>query len=212
MAHTTDRPAARNPAAMLLGATGTGKTPLGEIIAARGLWGDRCLHFDFGASLRGLVGRNHPNHLFSQQEVGFLRDVLDSGALLEDEHFPLAARLLRSFMAAHGAEGRTRIVLNGLPRHVGQAEAIDRILHVDAVIHLACSSEAVFQRIESNIAGDRTERVDDDPEAIRQKLAIFNQRALPLLEHYRLRGARIETIQVTTHTTPQQVWDELQQR
>jgi len=45
----------RNPAVLLLGPTGAGKTPLGEMIEARGLWGMSCLHFDFGANLRAVV-------------------------------------------------------------------------------------------------------------------------------------------------------------
>ncbi|MEE8450650.1 MAG: hypothetical protein V3R99_02015 [Thermoguttaceae bacterium] len=51
----------RNRAALLLGPTGAGKTPLGRLIEQRGLWGVRCLHFDFGDNLREVVRRNRPD-------------------------------------------------------------------------------------------------------------------------------------------------------
>ena len=202
----------KNPAALLLGPTGAGKTPLGEMIARRGLWRAQCLHFDFGANLRDAVDRNPPHELLSPQDVEFLRMVLRSGALLEDEHFPIARRILQSFMAARGAEPQTCIVLNGLPRHVGQARAIDPILDVRTVVYLQCSGETILRRIRTNIGGDRTGRADDDLEAIRNKLTIFNQRTAPLLEHYGRQRTRIETIEVAAAMTPRQMWEILHQR
>ena len=67
-----------NRAALLLGPTGSGKTPLGDIIAQRGLWGANCRHFDFGANLRAIVQRNRPDHLISQQDIDFLGQVLEA--------------------------------------------------------------------------------------------------------------------------------------
>jgi len=206
-----------NRAILLLGPTGAGKTPLGELMQERGLWRAKCLHFDFGANLREVAG-SHPSPFpvgegaISRRDLEFLRRVLESGTLLENEHFPIAERILRWFMAQHGADRQTRIVLNGLPRHVGQARAIDFILDLEAVVHLECSSETALRRIQANVGGDRTGRVDDDLAAIREKLRIFNQRTAPLLEYYRRRGARIETVEVTAGMTPEQIWEVLDQR
>ncbi len=199
---------AKNRAILLLGPTGAGKTPLGKIIEQRGLWQTRCVHFDFGANLRDLVYRNQPSETIGRQDIDFLREVLDSGALLEDEHFPIAERILKSFLAARAADRQTYIVLNGLPRHVGQARAVDSILDVRAVVHLVCSSETVIERIRTNVGGDRSGRVDDDLQAVRNKLAIFNRRTATLLEHYDRQGARIVTLDVTTaDLTPVQMWE-----
>ena len=199
----------KHRAVVLLGPTGSGKTPLGETIRRRGLWGNECLHFDFGENLRDVVARNRPDKLIGREEIEFLRGALQSGALLEDEHFPIAERVLRRFMVAEGAGRQTQIVLNGLPRHVGQARAIDAILDVHALIYLECSIETVVRRIRINVGGDRTERPDDDPAAIRNKLAIFHRRTAPLVEHYRRRGATIETLEVTAEMTPEQAWSGL---
>ena len=199
----------RPRAVLLLGPTGSGKTPLGEVVERRGLWRARCLHFDFGANLRDVVARNRPDEWIGRQDLDFLEGVLRSGALLENEHFPIAERILRRFMAARGADQRTWIVLNGLPRHVGQARAIDPILDIEAVVLLECTSETVIARIRANVGGDRTGRPDDDLEAIRRKLAIFDRRTTPLLEHYGRRGARIVAVKITAAMTPEQAWDSL---
>ena len=199
-------------AVLLLGPTGSGKTPLGETIRRRGLWGAKCLHFDFGENLREVVARDRPDDLIGREDIEFLRGVLQTGALLEDEHFPVARRVLRRFMATEGADRQTLILLNGLPRHVGQARAIDAILDVHALIYLQCSTETVIRRIRNNVGGDRTERVDDDPAAIHNKLAIFRRRTAPLVEYYRGRGATIETLEVTAAMTPEQAWSELNGR
>ena len=108
-------------AVLLLGPTGSGKTPLGEIIEQRGLCGTPCRHFDFGANLRDVVSRDRTDGQIGRAEIDFLKGVLQSGTLLEDEHFPIARRILQSFINHNGVDGTTRIVLNGLPRHAGQA-------------------------------------------------------------------------------------------
>ncbi len=197
---------------ILLGPTGSGKTPLGDLIAERGLWRKNCLHFDFGANLRRIVERNRPDRLFSREDIDFLRKVLQTGALLGDEHFPIAERILTSFLARHRADAETLVVLNGLPRHVGQAEAIDSILDVRAVVHLRCSSEIILARIRGNVGGDRAGRRDDDLESIRRKLALFAERTAPLLDHYQRLGVRIEPIDVSATMTPGQMWGALNRR
>ena len=206
MTEPTPSPLKRCSAVLLLGPTGSGKTPLGDLLATRGWQGRRCLHFDFGAELRRLVQANRPGEIVSQNEIDFLRRVLDSGALLEDEHFPLAARILGAFLLAHDAEEDTWVVLNGLPRHAGQARAVEAIVRVRGVVQLQCSAETVLARIRGNAGGDRAGRIDDDPPAVGRKLATFRERTAPLVMHYRRQGAWVETIAVTADMTPEQMW------
>ena len=199
-------------ALLLVGPTGSGKTPLGDRIAERGLWRTACVHFDFGANLRFLVEQDRPDELVGPDDLRFLRGVLRSGALLENEHFPLAARIFASFLARSGAEQRTLVVMNGLPRHVGQAEAVDAIVDVVAVVHLRCSTEVILERLRTDVGGDRAGRVDDDLESVRRKLVLFSERTAPLLAHYRHAGAPIETIDVTATATPDEMWETLDRR
>jgi adenylate kinase family enzyme len=199
----------RLPAILLLGPTGSGKTPLGELLEARGLNGRKCAHFDFGENLRQIVARGRPDELVSSQDIDFLRGVLERGALLEDKDFSIAQRILRSFINRRAAGGDALVVLNGLPRHVGQAEDVSEILDVRLIVRLECSSATAFARIASNTGGDRTDRVDDNAEAIRQKLLVFAQRTAPLIEYYRNRGVRVVRLETTADTTPEQVWEML---
>lgn len=195
----------RPSAILLVGPTGSGKTPLGEELERRGLGGRCCRHFDFGAQLRAVVGGSPPPGL-SARDIEFLRGVLDRGALLEDEHFPIAETILQAFLTAHPAD---RVVLNGLPRHVGQSKDVDRLVDVEVVVELQCSAQVVLERIRTNAGGDRADRIDDDLDAIRHKLAIFTDRTAPLIEHYRARGARIVSIPIAADTTAETAWQAL---
>jgi len=202
----------KQPAVLLLGPTGSGKTPLGNELEARGLWGRRCVHFDFGENLRQIVAAGRPDAHVARRDIEFLKDVLRSGALLEDERFPLAERILRRFLVQREVDAAAFVVLNGLPRHVGQATALDAILDVQTVIYLHCSPETVLARVRSNVGGDRAGRADDDLLALQRKLATFCERTAPLLDHYRRQNARIETIEVTADMTAEQMRDILERR
>jgi adenylate kinase family enzyme len=197
-------------AILLLGPTGSGKTPLGQVLEERGLWGHGCLHFDFGANLREIVAREEPDAFVGADDIVLLRRMVREGLLLEDEHFPLATRILGRFLARHSPCPSMWIVLNGLPRHLGQAKALESIVEVRAVVYLSCSAPVVAERILHNTGGDRDQRDDDAPAAIQRKLAIFTERTAPLLDHYRSHQVRIETIEVTPRTTAEEMWWTLQ--
>ena len=199
----------RFPAILLLGPTGSGKTPLGQWIESHGLHGLKCVHFDFGENLRNVVAANSPTETFTTADLAFLRRVLDSGALLEDEHFVLAERILRDFLARRCTNAATCVVLNGLPRHAGQAQAIDAIVDVQKVVCLECSSEVVVERLIGNTGGDRDGRTDDDFDRVRKKLELYRQRTVPLVDYYRTRGMPIQTISVTAATTAAQAFGNL---
>jgi adenylate kinase len=195
----------QQPAVVLLGPTGSGKTPLGALLEQKGLSGRRCAHFDFGQELRAVAARSEPDGHVTMKDVHFVRHVLDTHALLEDKDFPLAGRILDSFLRARRADANTIVVMNGLPRHVGQAEALDAQIAVRAVIVLECPPETVRRRIAANAGGDRADRVDDDATAIERKLRTFTQRTLPLIDYYRQRGAELVTIPVTAAMTAEEM-------
>lgn len=199
-----------NRAILLLGPTGAGKTPFGQYLQTHRFQGHRCAHFDFGAQLRAVAaGETRPAEL-TDADLAVITHALSTGALLEDEQFPIAAKILRAFAVHQHVTDADRIVLNGLPRHVGQARDVDRIVTVTDVIRLDCSAEVVHQRIRLNSGGDRTGRADDDLPAIARKLLIFQQRTLPLVEHYRSQGVRLHLLTVDVQTTPHELCQQLQ--
>jgi len=195
----------RLKAILLLGPTGSGKTPLGNIIEKKGFGGQRCYHFAFGENLRLMAKSEEPDKRFAPEEISFINEVLANGALLENEHFYLARKILDWFIERNHIAADRLVVLNGLPRHLGQAKEIDSILDIETVIHLACSPEVVLARIKNNSGGDRTDRIDDNTAEVQSKIAIFNQRTAELLKHYRSIETRIIKISVFANTTPEDV-------
>ena len=194
---------------VLLGPTSAGKTPLGDRLAERGLWGRRVVHLDFGRQLRALAAGAWRVAALSAEDVAFVRDVLERGALFENETFSIPQRIIEAFVREAGLAQSDLLVLNGLPRHADQAADINRLLHVAGVIHLDCSAATVAARIRSNVGGDRTGRVDDDPGLVRRKLAIFHERTAPLLDHYRRKGVSVVTLEIGPATTPDELIDDI---
>lgn len=181
---------------VLVGPTGSGKTPLGEYLEKYGFIGRRCLHFDFGHHLRMVVSGQEPTPMLTQKDVEFIVGALESGALLEDEQFHIAERILKNYLSFHTATQDDFVILNGLPRHEGQARDIARLVNVRAVIMLECTPAAVLERIDSNIEGDRKSRMDDTIGAITHRLKVFVQRTMPLMDYYEKLGARIVRVTV----------------
>jgi len=194
-------------AILLLGPTGSGKTPLGEMLQRRGLWGRRCAHFDFGANLRRIAAGSRCAGL-TPGERAVIRRALRTGALLQDGEFPIALKILRSFVARR-AEPADWLVLNGLPRHAGQARGITPVARVSLVVRLLCSPATALRRIRRNVAGDRTGRTDDSPAEVRRKLRLFAGRTAPLLDHYAEAGIQVRCVRVGVATRAEDVWREL---
>jgi adenylate kinase len=197
-------------AVLLIGATGSGKSPLGDWLESRGLWGRRCCHFDFGARLRSIAEGCDPR--FTADEIRFIRDVLHSGALLENESFPLALRILNNFVADRKLGRDDLLIMNGLPRHRGQAAAIARHVAFIAVVELKCPAPIVQERVRQNSGGDRTDRPDDTGELIGRKLALFEQRTRPLLDFYRSRSVPVVPLEVGSQTGPSELCAQLADR
>lgn len=190
-------------AILLVGPTGSGKTPSGDFLENTGLNGYTCHHFDFGEHLRQTVANGHPD--ISETDRRFLQTVLRDGALLENDRFYLAETILRGFIKDRGVNESDALVLNGLPRHVDQADDVCSLVDIVQVICLDCPPEVICDRIKQNSGGDRTGRMDDDLEAIAVKLDIFKQRTVPLLDYFRNRGVPIQTICVNAITQPRDV-------
>jgi adenylate kinase len=189
-------------AILLLGPSGVGKTPLGDAVGLRGLFDRLCRHLDFGAELRRAVSGGEQSDPYSPSELDFIHGVLVRGLLLEDQHFPLAEKIISLFLKRANFSQTDILVLNGIPRHEGQARDIERVAMVHAVVVLDCSAEEVLKRIEGNVGGDRTERVDDNIELIGRKLKTFRERTTPLIEHYEKKGRKIYRLSITGSTTP----------
>ena len=189
---------------LLIGPTGSGKTPLGRLLEKRGFGGRRCLHFDFGGSLRRCAG--NPGFL-TPAEMRVVKHSLETGSLLEDRHFGIALKLLNAFLEERRADDNTLIVLNGLPRHTGQAVALESYIDIRLIVNFECSPETARERIRLNAGGDRAGRSDDTPEEIRKRADIFLERTGPLLEHYKRLCVPVIEVAIEAETTAEDTYE-----
>ncbi len=195
-------------ALLLIGPTGSGKSPLGDQLGSRGFLGRPCLHLDFGAELRGAVAGGTGGR-YTGDELLFLRGVLERGLLLENEHFALAKKIITSALERSGFSSRHLLVLNGIPRHAGQARDMASVARVHAVIELDGTADVIYRRLHTNIGGDRTERSDDDHALVAKKLAIFHERTASLVDHYQRSGSVVYRIAVGAATTTAEHYERL---
>jgi len=191
------------PAILLLGPTGSGKTPLGELLDSEGLAGRECHHFDFGECLRAIGAPGAAGGAFTSDEITLVRGLIESGALLEDEDFPVARRIFEAFVTERQVRPPDLVVLNGLPRHVGQAVRFEaeELAEVGIVVYLSCVAEVVLERVRADAGGDRAGRDDDGAEAVRRRVAVFAERTAPLVKHYRASGVPVIELQVGPATS-----------
>jgi adenylate kinase len=84
-------------------------------------------------------------------------------------------------------------ILDGFPRTVPQAEALDELLKkkhmkLDAVIELRVNESALLQRVETRAAETRARgeevRIDDTPEVLTKRLASYRSQTEPLIHYY----------------------------
>jgi adenylate kinase family enzyme len=130
---------------------------------------------------------------------------------LEDDQFSIAVKLLNGFVEEKKLQSDDLLLLNGLPRHEGQATALEGILHVVAVINLECRTDVVWRRIRENRGGDRLAREDDHESAVAKKLLIYRERTSRLLDHYRSKGVKVLPVQVEVDTQSAAIAGQLEQ-
>ena len=189
------------PSLLLMGPTGSGKTPLGDEIERRGLNGRRCVHFDFGANLRAAAADPGSWDMLTAEELESVRTSLATGALFEDKDMPMIVKILSRFAERRGLTAGSLLILNGLPRHRRQAESLAGVVAVERIIQLEASAGVIRGRLRLDPGGDRAARIDDSLEAVERRLADFHERTLPLLDLYRERGVPVHALAVTADMT-----------
>jgi adenylate kinase len=198
-------------AVILLGPSGSGKTPLGRILEETGVAGGRrVFHFDFGACLRSANAHPESWPCLTASDSEIIRRSLETGSLLEDSEFHLALKILQTAAEKRNTDDAL-IVLNGIPRHLGQAAFLEPLLRVIEIVFLECPPSVLSARIRGNSGGDRTGRPDDAEEAVSRRWMVFEERTRPLLDHYASKGIRIIRIPVSSEDTGESLFEKLHQ-
>jgi len=200
------------PSWLLVGPTGSGKTPLGDELERRGFLGRRCVHFDFGANLRTIAAAPEGANVFTAQELESVRTSLATGALFEDKDMPMIVKIVERFAEARDLTPDFLLVLNGLPRHRRQAEGLAGVVEVERIIQLEAPAAVIRERIRLDPGRDRATRADDGLEAVERRLAVFRERTVPLVSYYRERRALIVEILVTPSMTAAEAYRALVER
>src|ERR1700722_20310599 len=162
---------------ILLGPPGAGKgTQSQRLIHRYGL-----VQLSTGEMLRAAVAAQTPVGLKA-------KDIMASGGLVPDEMvIGIISDRIDQPDAAKG------FILDGFPRTVPQAEALDELLkkkHIklDAVIELRVNESALLQRVETRVAEMRARgeevRIDDTPEVLTKRLASYRSLTEPLIHYY----------------------------
>jgi len=112
--------------------------------------------------------------------------IMARGELVPDE---ITIRMIEWRLAEPDAE--TGFILDGFPRNLAQAEALDEMLRrigrdLDAILFFDLPDAVALARMEGRARDEG--RADDTPEAMRRRLAIYHEQTVPVVEHYRTTG------------------------
>lgn len=160
---------------LLLGVQGSGKgTQAKRIASDYGI-----AHIATGDILRSAIANG--------SELGRrVKPILESGELVPDD---LMIELIRERLQSEDAENG--YVLDGFPRTMPQAEALDSMLSeigrpLSVVFELQVPDHVAVERLHKR--AEEEGRADDTPEAIEKRLELYHSETEPLVGHYRLRG------------------------
>ena len=162
---------------ILLGPPGSGKgTQAQRLVKRYGI-----VQLSTGELLRAAVAAQTPVGLKA-------KDVMASGGLVPDD---IVIGIISDRLDQPDA--KAGFILDGFPRTVRQAEALDELLKkkhmkLDAVIELRVNESALLERVESRVAEMRARgeevRIDDTPEVLIKRLASYRSLTEPLIHYY----------------------------
>jgi adenylate kinase len=160
---------------LFLGPPGSGKGTQARLLAER----LSILTISTGDILREAVRQGSP---LGKQ----VQEVMERGDLVPD---PTMIDLIRERLAAPDA--RNGFILDGFPRTVAQALALEKLLAgngkaISAVINFSVPEAVLEERLRGRSGAEH--RPDDRPEAVAERLLVYHEKTEPLVQFFRDRG------------------------
>ena len=201
---------------ILLGAPGAGKgTQATRISDAYGL-----PHISTGDIFR--------ENIKNQTEIGLLaKSFIDKGQLVPDE---VTCKIVEGRIAK--PDCKDGYMLDGFPRTIAQAEALDKITKIDLVINIDVDFSLLLDRLCGRrvckdcggsyhvsslngetkcvrCGGELYQRKDDNPETVQSRLDVYNAQTAPLIEYYTKKGI---IFNVNGSNSPEDVYAEVSKK
>ena len=162
---------------ILFGPPGAGKgTQAEKLVSKRSM-----VQLSTGDMLRAEIEAN--------SELGVrAKKIMEAGELVSDD---IMIKMIETRMAGDG--GKEGIILDGFPRTLKQAEALDNMLTqnklvIDHVIEITVDENLLFERIEQRAIQSDKVRDDDNAEVLKQRLKVYHDNTAPVLPFYRDKG------------------------
>ena len=133
------------------------------------------------------TGEVFRDHIRRQTDLGRrVKGYLERGEYVPDD---VTIRMVRAKL--EDVPPSTRVLFDGFPRTVAQAEALDRLAgemgrHVGAVLLLDAPREELLARLNGRALAER--RADDTPEIIANRLEVYEEQTRPVISYYEDRG------------------------
>ena len=143
----------------------------------------------------------------NQTPIGMeAKSYIDKGLLVPDE---VTCRIVKDRLQK--SDCQVGYMLDGFPRTIAQAEALDKITKIDLVINIDVDVSLLMERLCgrrvckdcgesfhvttlngatncSRCGGELYQRKDDNPETVQSRLEVYNAQTAPLIEYYSQKG------------------------
>ena len=190
---------------ILLGAPGAGKGTLASSIVTK----YALPHISTGDIFR--------ENMKNQTEIGMLAKLyIDKGQLVPDD---VTCKIVEERIDR--ADCKNGFMLDGFPRTIVQAEALDKITNIDVVINIQVEFSLIMERLCgrrvckdcgatyhittldgattcSRCGGELYQRKDDNPETVQSRLDVYTKQTKPLIDYYTKKGLLFNVISNST--------------
>jgi adenylate kinase len=143
-----------------------------------------------------------------ETEIGLLaKSYIDKGQLVPDE---VTCKIVENRLAEEDCK-KKGYLLDGFPRTIAQAEALDKFASIDAVVNIEIDFSLLMNRLCgrrvckecgesyhvstlngatkcSRCGGELYQRKDDNPETVESRLSVYTEQTAPLIDYYTKKG------------------------